>query len=72
MSYHLRQIDFFRFSPQTYHQIHVGNSVVHGFQVEMVSPDNHSMIPAENKKGGLPVVHNYQFTPKEIIHTDRK
>ena len=56
--YHLTQKDVNLFSPQTYHKIHVGNSVVHWNQVIMHFPFHRVHIPVDLGGEILPVVHN--------------
>ena len=56
--YHLTQLDVRIFSPQTYHQMHCGHSIVQGNQVTMHLPFHRIHIPVDLSGTNLPVVHN--------------
>ena len=69
ISYHLKQTDVRLFSPQTYHQLHGGHSVVVGNQVTM-RMTNHSRINIHIETCGtnLPVIHNSFVTEHQKRH----
>ena len=48
-----------------YYKMHGGHSVLHFFHVEMVFLYHNIVIPIENQKWNLPVVHNSHLTSKE-------
>ena len=58
ISYHLTQTDVRLFSPQTYHQMHGGHSVVQVNQVTMHLPFHRIHIPVDIGGNNLPLVHN--------------
>ena len=58
ISYHTNQTYVRIFSPQTYHQMHSGNFVVHGNQLTMHLPFHRIHIPIDIGGTKLPVVHN--------------
>ena len=66
MLYDLHQTDVCLFPTHTYHQINAGNLVVDGFQVTWFFWNKTFVIPIENQKGDLTVVHNSQLTSKWI------
>ena len=62
ISYHLTQIDVRLFSPQTYHQMHGGHSVVHRNPVIIHFPFHSIPIPVDLGGTNLSVVHNLFVT----------
>ena len=60
ISYHPTQTYVRLFSPQTYHQIHIGHSVVQGNKAIMNLPFHRIHIPVDLGGNNLPVVH-YSF-----------
>ena len=66
VAYHLPTTDVRLFSPQIYHQLHGGHSVVYGDAVEMVFRKNASIIiPIDRYSTNLPVVRN-SFVPEKV------
>lgn len=66
VSYHLQTTDVRLFSPQTYHQMHDGHSIVAGDYVEMILGNNNNvMIPIDREGSNLPVVHNSWLSKEE-------
>jgi len=58
VSYHLPTTDVRLFSPQTYHQLHGGRSIVEGFNVTMQLRRRNIVIPINRKEANLPIVFN--------------
>ena len=66
VAYHLPTTDVRLFSPQIYHQLHGGHSVVYGDAVEMVFRKNAAIIiPIDRYSTNLPVVRN-SFVPEKV------
>ena len=67
VSYHLPLTDVHSFSPQIYHQLHGGNSVVNGDEVEMKFRKEGAAIsiPIDRNSTNLPIVYN-SFVSKNI------
>jgi hypothetical protein len=68
MSYHLpTMVDVWLFSPQIYHQLHGGHSVVNGNEVVMkFCKEGASIsIPIDRNATNLPIVHN-SFVSKNV------
>ena len=57
-SYRLPQTDVRIFSPQTYHQIHWGHSLLNGDSVDMPCKGNRVVIPIPREKVNLPIFYN--------------
>jgi hypothetical protein len=60
VSYHLPMMDVRLFSPQIYHQLHGGHSVVNGDEMVMkfLKEGASILIPIDRNATNLPVVHN--------------
>ena len=58
VSYHLPTTDVRLFSPQTYHQMHGGNSYLSSDCVEINLKDNRIFIPICRELDNLPIVYN--------------
>jgi hypothetical protein len=67
VSYHLPTTDVRLFSPQIYHQLHGGHSVVNGDEVVMKFRKDGALIsiPIDRNTTNLPVVHN-SFMSKKV------
>ena len=65
VSYHLPDTDVRLFSPQTYHQMHGGESLVNGNHVVMMLRDHHIKIPINRNAANLPVVFKSFVSGKE-------
>ena len=65
VSYHLPTTDVRLFSPQTYHQMHGGHSILCGDCVEMNLKDNRIVIPIRRELANLPIVYNSFVSTKE-------
>jgi hypothetical protein len=67
VSYHLPLTDVRLFSPQIYHQLHGGHSVVNGNKVVMTfcKKEASISIPIDRNTTNLPVVHN-SFVSKKV------
>ncbi len=67
VSYHLPTTDVWLFSPQIYHQLHGGHSVVNGDEVVMKFRKEGASIsiPIDRNATNLPVVHN-SFVSKKV------
>jgi hypothetical protein len=67
VSYHLPTTDVWLFSPQIYHQLHGGHSVVNGNEVVMKFCKEGALIsiPIDRNATNLPVVHN-SFMSKKV------
>jgi len=74
ISYHLTQTDVHIFSPQTYHQMHGGNSVVRVNQVKSELSHHRIIMPVDLGGTNLPTVVNSFVTEqqkKDISHQMR-
>ena len=65
VSYHLPTTYVRLFSPQTYHQMHGGNSSLSGDCVEMNSKENIIVIPIRRELANLPIVFNSFVSSKD-------
>ena len=65
VSYHLPTTDVRLSSPQTYHQMHGGNSYFFGDCVLMNLKDNRIFIPIRRELANLPIVYNSFVSTKE-------
>jgi hypothetical protein len=69
VSYHLPSTDVRLFSPQVYHQIYGGHSIVNGDEVVMRIRDEHGpitiAIPIDKEVSNLPIVRN-SFVPEKV------
>jgi hypothetical protein len=67
VSYHLPTTDVRLFSPQIYHQLHGGDSVVNGDEVVMKFCNEGALIsiPIDRNATNLPIVHN-SFVSKKV------
>jgi hypothetical protein len=67
VSYHLSLTDVQLFSPQIYHQLHGGHSVVNGHEVVMKFHKEGALIsiPIDRNTTHLPVMHN-SFVSKKV------
>ena len=65
VSYHLPTTYLRLFSPQTYHQIHGGNSYLCNDCVEINLKDNTIVIPIRCELANLPIVYNTFVSTKE-------
>ena len=68
IAYHLPSADIRLFSPQTYHQMHGGHSIVDADHVEMILKKKRIMIPIDHKCTNLPMVFNPSVSKKEREH----
>ena len=65
VSYHPPTTDVRLFSPQTYHQMHGGNSYLCGGCVEMNLKDNIIVIPIHRELANLPILYKSFVSAKE-------
>jgi hypothetical protein len=67
VSYHLSSMDVRLFSPQIYHQLHGGHSVVNGNEVVMKFCKEGALIsiPIDKNATNLPIMHN-SFMSKKV------
>ncbi len=66
VSYHLTTTDFRLFSPQIYHQLHGGHSVVNGNEVVMKFRKEGALIsiPIDRNTTNLPIMHKFFVSEK--------
>jgi len=83
LSYHLPSAEVRLFSPQTYHTLYGGHSVVKGDCVEMFVGEHQLVVPIDREGANVPTVSNSAVSRKEIAnigphirsalpHTERK
>ena len=66
VSYHLQTTDVRLFSPQTYHQMHGGHSILAGDYVEMFLGNNNNVLISIDREGSnLPLVRNSWLSREE-------
>jgi hypothetical protein len=66
LSYHLPSAQIRLFSPQTYHTLYGGHSVVQGNHVDMYVGEHRIHVPIDREGANVPVVTNSAVSSKEI------
>ena len=66
LSYHLPSAQIHLSSPQTYHTLYGGHSVVQGDHVDMYVGEHRIHVPINCEGVNVPVVSNYAVSSKEI------
>ena len=66
--YHLLTMDVKLFSPQNYHQIHGVNSIIKGYNVQMVLKNHNIVIPINIQEDNFLIIYNYYVTSLQKKH----